>query len=110
MRLIALALVGFLLLHTDAVFTLSRFFLTVKVFNETLCFALSLVGVHSEPSKDYHDSHSNLMSKLRCSSREENGMHSVEVEDLAPMFEKSASDLKYKQNLLKGKLPCQLGL
>ena len=42
-----LALVGFLLLCRNAIFTLSRFFLTAKVSYGTLCFPLSLVGMHS---------------------------------------------------------------
>ena len=43
----ALALVWFLLLHQDVVFTLSHFFLTANVSQRTLCFALCLVGMHS---------------------------------------------------------------
>ena len=42
-----LVLVGFLLLHRDAVSTLSRFFLTANVSQRTQCLALSLVGIHS---------------------------------------------------------------
>ena len=42
-----LVLVGFLLLHRDAVFTLSHFFLTANVSHGTLCLALGLVGIHS---------------------------------------------------------------
>ena len=41
----ALALFGFLLLHRDAVFTLSHFFLTANVSHRTLF--CSLVGMHS---------------------------------------------------------------
>ena len=43
----ALALVGFLLLHRDAVFTSSRFFLAAKIFQGIICLALRLVGMHS---------------------------------------------------------------
>ena len=43
----ALALVGFFLLHRDAVFALSRFFLTVNVSHGTLYFTLNSVGMHS---------------------------------------------------------------
>ena len=43
----ALALVWILLLHRNAVFTLSRFFLSAIVFLGTLCLALSLVVMHS---------------------------------------------------------------
>ena len=47
----ALALVGFLLLHWDVLFTLSHFFLTA---NFSLCFAFSLVGIHSAVAKYAH--------------------------------------------------------
>ena len=43
----ALILVGFLLLHKEAVFTSLRFFLTAKVSHRTLGLGLCLVGVHS---------------------------------------------------------------
>ena len=41
-----LALVGFLLLHNDAFFTLSHFFLTASVSFGTQHLALDLVGMH----------------------------------------------------------------
>ena len=43
----ALAFVGFLLLHKDTVFMLSRFFLTTSISYRTLCLALGLVGMYS---------------------------------------------------------------
>ena len=43
----ALGLIGFLLLHRSAIFTLSLFSLTTNVSHGTLCFALSLIGMHS---------------------------------------------------------------
>ena len=43
----ALILVGFLLLHLEAVFMSARFFLTASVSHWTLGFALCLVGMHS---------------------------------------------------------------
>ena len=43
----ALTLSGFLLLHRDAVFMWSRFFLTANVSNGTLCLIFSLVCMHS---------------------------------------------------------------
>ena len=43
LRFWRLALVGFLLLHRDGVFTLSCFFLTANVSNRILCSVLSLV-------------------------------------------------------------------
>ena len=43
----ALALVGFLLLHKDAVFTLSHFLLTNSLSLGTLCLALIFLGYHS---------------------------------------------------------------
>ena len=43
----ALTLVGFLLLHRVAIFTLSRFFLIANVSHGILCLVLSLVGMHS---------------------------------------------------------------
>ena len=42
-----LVLVRFLLVHRDVVWTLSCFSLTANVFHGILCFALSLVGMHS---------------------------------------------------------------
>ena len=42
-----LALVVFFLLHWDAVFTLTRFYLTVNFSYEILCLTLSLVSMHS---------------------------------------------------------------
>ena len=42
----ALVLVGFLLLHSEAVFTSSRYFLTVNVSHGTLHSVLCLVGMH----------------------------------------------------------------
>ena len=44
----ALILVGFFLLHLEAVFTSVRFFLTANVSHGTLGLALCLVGIHSE--------------------------------------------------------------
>ena len=43
----ALILVGFHLLHLEAVFMSARFFLSANVFHETLGLALCLVGMHS---------------------------------------------------------------
>ena len=43
----ALILVGFLLLHLEAVFTSAHFFLTANVYHGTLGLALCLVGMHS---------------------------------------------------------------
>ena len=43
----ALVLVGFFLLHLEAVFTSARFFLTVYVSHGTLGLVLCLVGMHS---------------------------------------------------------------
>ena len=43
----ALILVGFLLLHLEAVFTSARFFLTTNVSHGTLGLALCLIGMHS---------------------------------------------------------------
>ena len=43
----ALILVGFLLLHLEAVFTSARFFLTTNVSYGTLGLAFCLVGMHS---------------------------------------------------------------
>ena len=43
----ALILVGFLLLHREAVFTFARFLITANVSHETLDLALCLVGMHS---------------------------------------------------------------
>ena len=43
----ALVLVGYFLLHLEAVFTSARFFLTANVSDGTLCLALCLVGMHS---------------------------------------------------------------
>ena len=43
----ALILVGFSLLHLEAVFTFARFFLTANVSHWTLGLALCLVGMHS---------------------------------------------------------------
>ena len=43
----ALVLVGFFLLHLEAVFTSTRFFLTANVSYGTLGLALCLVGMHS---------------------------------------------------------------
>ena len=42
-----MALFGNLLLHRDAVFKLSRLFLTARISPGTLCFVLSFVGIHS---------------------------------------------------------------
>ena len=42
-----LALLGFLLLHRDAVFTSSRFFLSTNFSLVTLCYALCLRGMNS---------------------------------------------------------------
>ena len=50
LHLWALALVDFLLLLKDAIFTSSRLFLTANVFQGTLCFDLSLIGMHSAAS------------------------------------------------------------
>ena len=43
----ALVMVGFFLLHLEAVFTSARFFLTANVSYGTLSLALCLVGMHS---------------------------------------------------------------
>ena len=43
----ALVLVGFFLLHLEAVFTSARFSLTANVSHGTLSLALFLVGMHS---------------------------------------------------------------
>ena len=43
----ALAFVGFLYLHRDAVFMFFCFSLTVNVFQGTLCLAFTSVGMHS---------------------------------------------------------------
>ena len=40
-------MVGFFLLHLEAVFTYARFFLTANVSHGTLGLALCLVGMHS---------------------------------------------------------------
>ena len=42
----SITFVGFLLLHKDTVFSISRFFLTACVSHETLYLALGLVGMH----------------------------------------------------------------
>ena len=47
LRFRAMALVGGVLLHKGAVFTLSRFFLTANVSQGTICLALSLIGMHA---------------------------------------------------------------
>ena len=43
----ALVLVGFRLVHLEAVFTSARFLLTANVSHGTLVLALCLVGMHS---------------------------------------------------------------
>ena len=43
----ALAFVAFLLLHKDAIFMLSHFFLTIGVSHEILHLALGLIDMHS---------------------------------------------------------------
>ena len=53
----ALVLDGFLLLHRDTVFTLSRFFLTANAFHRSLCLPLSLVGMLLLPSGRGRSSH-----------------------------------------------------
>ena len=49
----ALVLVGFLLLHLEAVFTSAHFFQTANVSHGTLLLALCLVGVHSAASSKW---------------------------------------------------------
>ena len=56
-----------------------------------------------QPSKDYHDSHSNHMSRPHCPARRYKGAHSAETGALAPGLEKSATELKCKQKFLKYK-------
>ena len=45
-----LAIIRFLLLHRDIVFTLSHFLFTINVSHRTLCLALSLISMHSAPA------------------------------------------------------------
>ena len=51
------------------------------------------------PLKDYHNFHSNCMTKPHRASKQ--GAHSAKVGALAPALEKSATELKHKQKLLK---------
>ena len=60
----------------------------------------------TQPSKDYHDSYSNPMSKLHRSSHGQKGARPAEVGTLGPMFEKSATE--HKQKLLKCKSTIQI--
>ena len=49
----ALILVGFLLLHLEAIFTSANFFLTTNVSQGTLGLAF-LVGMHSAAASKWH--------------------------------------------------------
>ena len=48
-----LVLVGFFLLHLEAVFTSARFFLTANVSHGTLGLALCSVGMHSDAASKW---------------------------------------------------------
>ena len=54
-------------------------------------------------SKNYHDSHSNHVSKPQRPSRGKKEARSVEVGALAAVLENSTTELKHRQNLLKCK-------
>ena len=53
----------------------------------------------TQPSKDYHDSYSNHMSKPHCPLSGLKGVRPAELKALASVFEKSATELKLKQKL-----------
>ena len=65
----------------------------------------SIDKIKIQPSKDYHNSDSNHIAL--CASQQ--GAHSAEVGNLAPMFEKSTTEFKLRQKLLRCKSTVHIG-
>ena len=65
----------------------------------------SIDKIKIQSSNDYHKSNSNHIAL--CASKQ--GAHSADVGTLAPMFEKSATELKLKQKLPRCKSTVHIG-
>ena len=64
--------------------------------------------IKTQPSKDYHDTNSNHLFKPHHFSQTKKGARPAEVRALASVFEKSTTELKLKQKLLKCKCTIQI--